>query len=139
MVQQIEAPFWRIVAASKLSNIDIDMKEAIDRHDTGGRDAAFYAARALESTIKLISSEKGWSTGNERGAHNYIDNLASKSALFLKAWEADVLKSYFTNIRNPLSHGPGSQPMVAITHEETSFAIENAMVWIKALIRRASL
>ena len=33
------------------------MKEALDHRDTGQRDAAFYAARALESTIKIISDK----------------------------------------------------------------------------------
>lgn len=55
--------------------MDHDIKEAIDLRDTHGRDPAFYAARALESTIKIISDEKGLSTAKERGAHNYIDNL----------------------------------------------------------------
>jgi hypothetical protein len=55
--------------------VDHDIKEAIDLRDTHGRDPAFYAARALESTIKIISDEKGLSTAKERGAHNYIDNL----------------------------------------------------------------
>jgi hypothetical protein len=36
---------------------------------------ALYAAKALESTIKIISDEKHFSNGKERGASNYIDNL----------------------------------------------------------------
>jgi hypothetical protein len=136
-VQQIEAPFWRLVGSTRWTNVDTDMKEAIDRRDTSGRDPAWYAARALESTIKIISSAKGWTTGKERGAHNYIDNL--KGANFLMGWEADVLKSYFTNIRNPLGHGPGDQPMVTLSSELTEFAIQSGMVWISMLVRRAAL
>lgn len=135
--QQIEAPFWRLVASKKWVNVDTDMKEAVDRRDTNGRDPAFYAARALESTIKIISSAKGLTTGKERGAHNYVDNL--RGAKFVDNWEAEFLKSFFTNIRNPLGHGPGDQPMITLRSEQTTFAIECAMVWINMLVRRAAL
>lgn len=137
--EQVQAPFWSIVAAPRWKNVDTDMKEAIDRRDTGGRDPAFYAACALESTIKIISTAKGWTHGNEKGAHNFIDNLGSKKAGFIDQWEVDALKWYFTKIRNPLGHGPGDQPMVALSPEQTTFAIESAMMWIKSLIRRSSL
>jgi hypothetical protein len=50
-------------------------------------DAVTYATKALESTLKIISDESGWSTGNERGAVNYIENLQS-SGRFIAAWEA---------------------------------------------------
>jgi hypothetical protein len=62
-----------------VGKIDSDMKEAIDRRDTGSRDAAVYALKALESVLKIISDEKGWTRGNERGAANYIDNLVSST------------------------------------------------------------
>jgi hypothetical protein len=137
--EQVESPFWHLVADPKWLNVDTDMKEAVDRRDTGGRDPAFYAARALESTIKIISNAKEWTHGGEKGAHNFIDNLAAKRAGFLADWEAEFLKAYFTKIRNPLGHGPGDQPMSALSPEQTTFAVETAMVWIKALVRRASL
>jgi hypothetical protein len=72
---EIETPFWRLLAQQKWHNVDHDMKEAIDLRDTGGRDPVFYAARSLESTIKIISDEKQLTTDKEKGAHNYIDNL----------------------------------------------------------------
>lgn len=136
--EHIEAPFWHLVADKRWANVDIDMKEAVDRRDTNGRDPAWYAARALESAIKIISSANGWASGNERGAHSYIDKLSSRNAAFLEKWEADFLKSYFTLIRNPHGHGPGDQPMVQLTAEQNTFAIEVAMVWIKMLIQRFS-
>ena len=46
VTQQIEAPFWKLMADPKWKNVDHDMKEAIDLRDTGGRDPAFYAAKA---------------------------------------------------------------------------------------------
>jgi len=60
-------------------NVETDIKEAIDRRDTNGRDAPFYAMRALESALKIISDEKGWTTGREKGASNYIDNHAMQA------------------------------------------------------------
>jgi hypothetical protein len=135
-VQQVETPYWALVGDPKWKNVDTDMKEALDRRDTSARDPAFYAARALESTIKIVSDEKGWTHGKEKGAHNYIDNLASKRAAFLADWESDGLKKFFTKVRNPLGHGPGNEPMPILTQQQTDWAIETCMIWIKSIIRR---
>lgn len=136
LLRQIELPFWKLVSDPLWKNIDTDMKEAIDRRDSGERDPAFYAARALESAIKIISDEKRWTHGKEKGAHNYIDNLQSKSAKFITDWEADSLKAFFTKVRNPFGHGPGKNDMPKLTPTQTDWAIETSMAWIKSLIRR---
>ena len=134
---RIEEPFWRLVSDAMWKNVDVDMKEALDRRDNEARDPAFYAARALESTIKIISEKKGWSHGGEKGPHSYIDNLASKRAnQFIEVYEANALKGFFTHIRNPLGHGPGNEEMPALGRQQTDWAIEICMCWIKSLIRR---
>lgn len=66
VAQEIETPFWKLVAEPKWHNVDHDMKEAIDLRDNGGRDPAFYAARSLESTIKIISGGKLLTTGRKK-------------------------------------------------------------------------
>jgi hypothetical protein len=136
VLNAIEQPFWDAVAAPKWKNVDVDMKEAVDRRDEGTRDPAFYAARSLESTIKIISDEKGWTHGGERGAHNYIDNLSSQKAGFIEPWEAETLKMFFSKVRNPMSHGAGSSEMTSLSIHQTSWAIEFRMSWIKNLVRR---
>lgn len=133
----VEKPFWSVVAGPLWKNVDIDMKEALDRRDANDRDPAFYAARALESAIKIISDTKGWTHGGEKGAHNYIDNLgASKNGTFIAPWEREALKAFFTEIRNPFGHGPGSAEMPQLSAQQTNWAIENSMSWIKSLIER---
>ena len=113
------------------------MKEALDRRDTDQRDPAFYAARALESTIKIISDDKGWSHGGGTGAHNYLDNFCSvKNGNFIESWEKQVLKYFFTNVRNPFAHAPGGADMPELTPAQTDWAIGTCMAWIKALIQR---
>ena len=112
------------------------MKEAIDRRDGAGRDPAFYAARALESTIKIISDQKGWTHGGEKGAHSYIDNLGKKTSGFIDRWEVDLLKSFFTDVRNPFGHGPGNAKMPSLRPQQTDLAIELCISWIKSLIKR---
>ena len=122
--EQIERAFWSVVADPLWKNVDIDMKEALDRRDANDRDPAFYAARALESAIKIVSDQKGWTHGGEKGAHSYIDNLGSKkNGAFIKDWEREALKSFFTAVRNPFGHGPGSVEMPELTVEQTSWAI----------------
>jgi hypothetical protein len=134
---QILEPFWNIVSDSKWENVDIDMKEAIDRRDSGGRDAALYALKALESTIKIISDDKGWSIGTERGAGNYIDNLVNSSnGPFIDVWESYLLKELFRHVRNPHGHGAGAQPQPSLTPEQTNWTIETSMSWIKSLVHR---
>jgi hypothetical protein len=134
VAQEIETPFWRLLAQPKWHNVDHDMKTAIDLRDTGGRDPAFYAARSLESTIKIISDEKQLTTSNEKGAHNYIDNLMG--AKLVEVWEMEALKHFFTKVRNPFGHGPGTAPMPSLTDHQTNWAIEYSMISIKSLIRR---
>ena len=132
--QEIERPFWRLVADPRWANVDTDMKEALDRRDSGGRDPAFYSAKALESTIKIISELKGWTTGREKGAHNFIEHLAANG--FIEPWESDALKHFFTKVRNPFGHGPGSGEMVELTSQQAQWAIETCMSWTKTLIKR---
>jgi AbiJ N-terminal domain 4 len=134
---QVEKPFWDIVADPVWRNVDIDMQNAIDLRDNNGPNPVFHAAKALESTIKIISEQKGANNGKEKGAHNYIDNLRSERAgRFIEQWEADALKSVFTDIRNPHGHGPGPAPMPLLNPQQTDWVIENCMSWIKSLVRR---
>jgi hypothetical protein len=134
---KIREPFWNILKEPKWVNVEIDIKEAIDRRDHRGRDAAFYALKALESAIKIISDEKGWSRGTERGAANYLDNLlSSANGRFIDVWESDQLKALFRDLRNPHGHGPGSGPQPALSDPQEAWVIECAMIWIKSLVGR---
>lgn len=132
--REIERPFWRLVADARWKNVDTDMKEALDLRDSNLGDPAFYAARALESAIKIISDVKRWTTGRERGAYNFIENLAGNG--FITAWESGLLKQFFTNVRNPFGHGPGSGDMPELISQQTQWAIETCMTWVKTLIGR---
>jgi len=130
-------PCWSLLRDPKWANVDRDLKEALDRADSGRADAAFHAAKALESTIKIISDEQGWTTGKERGAAAFIDNLVSqRNGRFLEPWEGEMLKAFFVHVRNPHGHGPGSQPPPALADYQTAWAIETTMSWIKSLIPR---
>lgn len=48
-------PCWSLLRDPKWANVDRDLKEALDRADGGRADAPFHAAKALESTIKIMS------------------------------------------------------------------------------------
>jgi hypothetical protein len=137
MEEQVERLFWEITKDPLWENVDIDMKEAVDLRDSNGRDPAFYAARALESTIKIISDQKGWTHGGEKGAQNYIENLGSKkNGAFISEWEREAIKAFFAAVRNPFGHGPGSEEMPKLTGRQTDWAIESCMSWIKSLVKR---
>jgi hypothetical protein len=137
ILEAIEQPFWALTSAAKWANVDMDMKNAVDLRDSGGRDPALYAAKALESAVKIISNEMGWSRGTEKGAAAYIDNLVSiANGRFIEPWEADGLKLIFSKVRNPLGHGPGADPMPALSPQQTDWVIQCCMSWIRSLIAR---
>lgn len=133
----IAKPFWALTSEPMWANVDNDMKEAMDRREANDRDPAFYAMRALESAIKIISDVRGFTTGNEKGASNYIDNLiAEKNGRFVEVWEGEQLKALFRHIRNPLGHGPGAADMAVLSQQQTDWAIDAAMSWTRNLIKR---
>ena len=135
--KSIAEPFWNIVSDPLWQNVDIDIKEALDRRDSNHKDPALFAAKALESAIKIVSDQRNLTSGNEKGASNYIDNLVSKhNGRYIDTWEADILKDYFRKVRNTLGHGPGSEPMPTLSIPQTDWAIETAMSWIRTLVRR---
>jgi hypothetical protein len=135
--KHIAKPFWDLVADPLWKNVDIDMKEALDRRDSNDKDPAIFAAQALESAIKIVSDTKGWTRGTENGAAQYVDNLISKAnGSYLAVWEGEMLKDYFRKVRNSVGHGPGSEPMPELTLPQTDWAIETAMSWVRTLVRR---
>lgn len=134
---QIEQPFWDLVKDPKWKNVSIDMAEAIDLRDTKGRDPSFYAAKALESTIKVICNEKGWTKGTEKGASDYLNHLERKAnGGFIEPWERQMIQIIFSDVRNDLGHGPGSDQMPNFTEEQVDYTIEFCMSSIKSLINR---
>jgi hypothetical protein len=133
----ITAPCWDLLKDPKWASPERELKEAFDRAAHGREDAAFYAGKGLESTIKIISDLMGWTRGTERGAANYIDNLVSqKNGRFIATWEAELLKGFFSHVRNPHGHGSGSDKPPAMSSQQTDWAIESAMSWMKSLIQR---
>jgi hypothetical protein len=135
--KHIAKPFWDLVADPLWKNVDIDMKEALDRRDSNDKDPAIFAAQALESAIKIVSDTKGWTRGTENGAAQYVDNLISKAnGSYLAVWEGEMLKDCFRKVRNSVGHGPGSEPMPELTLPQTDWAIETAMSWVRTLVRR---
>ncbi|MFT5692002.1 MAG: hypothetical protein ACI92E_001333 [Oceanicoccus sp.] len=135
--ENIETEFWALTRDQKWKNVDFDMKSALDLRDSGGEDPAFPAAKALESTLKIISNEKGWTTGKERGAGAYINHFMSKkNGQFISNWEGEQLLWLFSNARNPFGHGPGSEEMTKFNPQQIDWAIETCMSWIKSLIKR---
>jgi hypothetical protein len=120
---RIAKPFWDVVADAKWATVDQEMKEAFDRLDHGQPDAFTHATKALESTVKIISDEKGWTTGNEKGAANFIDDLVSaRNGRFINPWEAEALKAIFRDLRNPHSHGGGSNPPPPLSNTQQTWA-----------------
>lgn len=134
---QVEEPFWLLVNGAQWKNVSIDMAEAIDRRDTGGRDPSFYAAKALESTIKIVCEAKSWAKGTEKGVSDFLNHLESKAnGPFIEAWERQSIQRFYSDVRNDLGHGPGSKVMPNLTLPQVDQTIEFCMSWVKSLINR---
>ena len=134
---QIEQPFWDLVKDTAWKNVSIDMAEAIDTRDTGGRDPSFYAAKALESTIKIICEIRSWETGSEKGVSDYLNHLEAKAnGPFIEGWERQSMQRFYSDVRNDLGHGPGSKEMPNFTPQQVDQTIEFCMSWVKSLIKR---
>jgi len=85
----------------------------------------------------MTSDSKGWTHGKEKGTHNYIENISSKkNGCFIAAWESEILRKIFTNVRNLAAHGAGAEKMVELNRQQTNWVIETCMSWIKSLIKR---
>ncbi|MEO3474100.1 hypothetical protein AAFN86_19690 [Roseomonas sp. CAU 1739] len=134
---RLSEPCWALLRDAVWANAEIELKEAFHAADGRRADAAFHVAKALESVVKVISDQKGWTRGNENGASAYIDNLVSQqNGRFIAPWEAELLKAFFKHVRNPHGHGAGSQPPPAFNEKQTAWALESSMAWMKSLILR---
>lgn len=137
MQERIEQPFWLLVKDIRWKNVSIDMAEALDRRDTGGRDPSLYAAKALESTIKIVCELKKWTTGTEKGVSDFLNHLESKAnGAFIDGWERQSMQRFYSDVRNDLGHGPGIKDMPNLTPHQIDQTIEFCMSWVKSLIRR---
>lgn len=76
-VDAIHQPFWSLVADPIWASVDEQMKEAIAARDRGDRTATLHAFSALESVVKIVSGIKGWTTGEEKGASQFVNHLQS--------------------------------------------------------------
>lgn len=134
---QVEQPFWLLVKDARWKNVSLDMAKALDLRDTGGSNPSFYAAKALESTIKIICDLKNWTTGDEKGVSGFLNHLESKNnGRFIEKWERESMQRFYSDVRNDLAHGPGSNDMPNFTPEQIDQTIEFCMSWVKSLVKR---
>lgn len=135
--ERVHDLFWALLADEVWKNVRDDMNHALSANSTGGKDSAFYAGRALESAVKIACEMTGRSTGREKGAAAFVDSLVRKDNLrFIDPWEADVLKNFFSNIRNPTAHGPGSKERLSLSSSQEEWIVEFCMIWVKSLVAR---
>lgn len=131
----VSAPFWPLVASPRWENVEKEMKDAIDHRDKGLTDSGFHAAKSLESAIKVISGERGLTTGKEKGAVNFVENIAKESPKkLLQAWQAESIRLIFSKVRNPQGHGAGTSPRNDPSDNDSDWMITNCMSWIRWLV-----
>lgn len=137
LAREIERPFWALVDHPRWSNVDLEMKEAIDRRDSNEPDAAFFAGKALESAIKVIGHDRNWTTGKEKGAADHTGNLYSAAEdRILAEWQVQSIKFIFARLRNPFGHGAGAGEPPSLSVAEIDWAIAMSMNWIALLVRK---
>ncbi|MDZ4342269.1 MAG: hypothetical protein U1E51_07500, partial [Candidatus Binatia bacterium] len=84
-----------------------------------------------------ICDEKGYTTGTEKGAANYLSHLNStKNGTIIINDEKEELISMFRIHNTHGGHRAGSKPMPTLTNEQALRYIHSAMVWISNLAKR---
>lgn len=131
--EKIITPFWELLSDPKYKNIEIDMLTALDLFQQRGRDPAFYAAKALESMIKIVCKEKKIKKETDKTPKAYITTLYENKIILNH--EQDELTSLF-RIRNSHGHGPGDETMPQLTIEQEYRYIHSCMLWIYSLWQR---
>ncbi|MBI1406032.1 MAG: hypothetical protein GC145_07900 [Caulobacter sp.] len=138
LLTEVTEPFWQTVEDAHWKTVRTDMEQAFRQRDGGGPNAALFAAKALESAIKIISDDRGFTTGREKGAAAFVDNLVSaRNGRLIAPWEGDMMKRLFSDVRNPEAHGAGSNPQPELDTHQVAWVIEFCMISIKGLIARA--
>lgn len=136
----IEEPFWDTIKDPIWNNVAQEIKCANLLMSSNMPGSVLESLKALESSIKIISDKKGWSTGNEKGASNYIDNLVSqKNGRFIDVWEKDILVYYFRLLRNEYAHGSGNNIKLSLSKEQERCVYEQVMSWIKRLVIQSGI
>jgi predicted nucleic acid-binding protein len=138
LLTEVTEPFWRAVEDAHWKSVRADMEQAFRQRDGGGPNAALFAAKALESAIKIVSDDRGFTSGRERGAASFVDNLVSaRNGRLIAPWEGDMMKRLFSDVRNPEAHGAGSSPQPELDVHQVAWVIEFCMISIKGLVARA--
>lgn len=135
----LDQAFWAAAGDPIWKNVATDVKEALAQLDANQTDPAFYAvARALESTIKIISDQKGWTHGREKGIHDYIDNLGSATnGAFINESESGMFKYLFTEVQHLAGYGDGSLDTHLLRRPHIKkLAACSIIQWITSLIQR---
>ena len=135
---EIETPFWGTVARAPWETLSAEMAEAVDARDNGRRDAAFRAVCALESAMKVVARNRNWTKAKEpTGVGSWMRLLGeAHTGPFYADWECTVLNQLIQQARNPFGHGAGQDPVPELPAEQTRWAIESCMSWIKLTIAR---
>lgn len=138
LLTEVTEPFWSAVEDARWKTVRVDMEQAFRQRDGGGPNAALFAAKALQSAIKITSDDRGFTTGKERGATAFVDNLVSaRNGRLIAPWEGDMMKRLFSDVRNPEAHGAGGSPQPELDAHQVAWIIEFCMISIKGLVARA--
>ena len=101
-------PFWDLVIPL-WKNVDIDMKEALDRRDSNDKDQHENSLRRSKAPSRSCPTQRlDARYGERRGSIRRQPDEQSKWQL-LAEWEGEMLKDHFGR-SGTRGHGPGSEP-----------------------------
>ena len=127
------APLWQLLSDVKYKNVETELLDAFNLYEKRGRDPALYAAKALESMIKITCKEQQISKGTETTANHYVITLYNHRIII--DHEKEELTSMF-RIRNSHAHGSGDEIIPQLTMEQELRFLHSCMIWIYTLSKR---
>jgi hypothetical protein len=129
---EVDEPLWAALSKPGYETALEFLRRSLSERDTGGRDPALHAAKALESVLGRIVELKGIETKKNAGAAHLLDKICQ--AGLISDWERELFKAFFRDVRNPLSHGVPAGPIPNLTPAQTEWSIRFCMITIARLL-----
>lgn len=128
---EIDRPLWSALAKPGLENTHEYLERAIMERDKGIGDPALSAAKALESVLGRIIEVHDIETKRNGGAAHLLDKICQFG--LISDWEREMFKSFYRDVRNPLSHGAAGQIPV-LSNQQNEWAIRFCIIAIARLL-----
>ncbi len=130
---KIRSPMLEMISNPKFKSVNAEYQEAISHFEVGEfGDCLIKCASSLESTMKIILSEKGWDYNESDTARKLLKQIIDKSSLET-FFESPII--IIATLRNKLSGAHGAGPCVkTVSKHKAQYALNTTASTILLLV-----